>query len=162
MQVNVEVVTKPAFAVVGIEGRGPADQAPHWVMPLWETARSRRADVENLIIGDGWGLMSAVDRYLERWTDQGKYLAGWETNPNADAPKGWMVWRVPTSTFAVVRCTVASYGDAWREFHAEFLKSGSYQPAGAVHESYPKDFVNPATDSLYLYFTIRKAQTKGA
>ena len=158
---NVDVITKPAFAVIGIEGCGPANQGPRWIVPLWEKARSRRDDVAHLIIGDGWGLMSAADRYLERWDDQGKYLAGWEASLDAETPAGWTIWRVPESTFGVVRCTVESYGEAWREFHAEFLKSGEYEQAGAVHEFYPREFLNPATDSLCLYFTMREVQANG-
>ncbi|HUK81331.1 MAG TPA: GyrI-like domain-containing protein [Verrucomicrobiae bacterium] len=154
---DVDVVTKPPFAVIGIEGCGRADQGPRWIAPLWEKARSRRVEVEHLIIGEGWGLMSAVDRYLERWGDQGKYLAGWEASLEAQPPKGWIIWRVPKTTFAVVRCTVESYAAAWREFHEVFLRSGEYEPAGAVHEFYPKKFLNPATDLLCLYFTIKKA-----
>jgi predicted transcriptional regulator YdeE len=153
---NVDIVTRPPFAVIGIEGSGSADQAQHWIPPLWEKARSGRAEVERLIVGDGWGLMSAVEHYLSRWTDRGKYLAGWEVKTEAQAPEGWSIWRVPETTFAVIRCTVESYGEVWQEFHARFLKTGEYQPAGAVHEFYPKEFRNLATDSLHLYFTIRK------
>jgi predicted transcriptional regulator YdeE len=153
---NLDVVTTAPFAVIGIEGCGSADQAPRWIQPLWEKARQGRADVEHLIVGGGWGLMSAVEHYLERWTDRGKYLAGWEVNLETRAPEGWCIWRVPKSTFAIIRCTVESYGEAWREFHVNFLKSGEYEQAGAVHEFYPKEFLNPATDPLYLYFTVRK------
>jgi predicted transcriptional regulator YdeE len=154
---NVDVVTKPAFAVVGIEGCGRANQGSHWIRPLWETARSRRDEIEHLIVGGGWGLMSAMDRYLEPWDDQGKYLAGWEVSLDAQPPEGWTIWRVPTTTFGVVRCTIESYGEAWRHFHEVFLKDREYEQAGAAHEFYPKEFLNPATDPLYLYFTIRKA-----
>lgn len=75
---KTDVITKPTFAVLGIEGSGPADKSPEWIKPLWETAQSRIGEIQTLIIGDSWGLMSAIDEPFGHWKEKGKYLAGWE------------------------------------------------------------------------------------
>ena len=35
---DVQVITKPAFAVIGIQGTGPANKGPEWIGPLWDQA----------------------------------------------------------------------------------------------------------------------------
>ena len=87
MQINI--VTKPAFAVIGIEGSGPSDQGPLWIGPLWGQAFSRLSEIQHLITGSGWGLMSDTHQYLARWTDRGRYLAGWEVAPGY-AARPWV------------------------------------------------------------------------
>ncbi len=152
---EVEVITKPAFAVLGIEGSGPADKGPEWIRPLWSAVRSRSEEIRELIIGDSWGLMTAVDEPFGRWKEEGKYLAGWEVGLETQAPKGWTMWTVPASTFARIACTMRTYGDAWRYVDDQFLRGQDYEQGGAVHEFYPSEFQDPEEDTFYLYFTLK-------
>ena len=155
---KVEVITKPAFAVLGMEGSGPANRAPEWIRPLWEAARSRIEEIRDLIIGDCWGLMSAIDEPFGRWKEEGKYLAGWEVRLETQAPEGWTMWQVPQTTFATAACTMRTYGDAWQYFHDQFLQNEDYDQGGAVHEFYPPEFQDPEKDTFYLYFTIKRRE----
>jgi hypothetical protein len=74
---KVQIISKPVFSVIGIEGSGKADKGPSWIGPLWEQAHKRRAEIEHLLkpTGEAWGLMSATDEYLAAWKEEGKYLA---------------------------------------------------------------------------------------
>ena len=153
---EVELITKAAFAVLGIEGSGPADNGPEWIRPLWSKARNGIDEIRALIIGDGWGLMSAIDEPFARWQEEGKYLAGWEVRLETQAPEGWTLWVVPETTFATIACTMRTYGDAWQHVRNYFLQNKDYDQAGAVHEFYPSTFQNPEKDTFYLYFTIKK------
>jgi predicted transcriptional regulator YdeE len=155
---EVKVTTKPAFAVLGIEGRGPADKGPEWIRPLWKEARNRIDEVREHIIGGGWGLMSAIDEPFARWKEEGKYLAGWEVRPETQVPTGWRMWNVPETAFATIACTARTYADAWEFFHSQFLQNGDYTPAGAVHEYYPPEFSDPEEDAFCLYFTVRRKE----
>lgn len=101
-------------------------------------------------------MMSAVDEPYARWGAEGKYLAGFEVPLTTEAPDGWTLWRVPDTTFTVMPCTMATYSKAWEYFHNEFLPNSEYEQAGAVHESYPVDFRDPDSDTLYLHFTIQR------
>jgi hypothetical protein len=52
---------------------------------------------------------------------------------------------------------MATYGEASKFIVQQFLPKQGYQQAGAMHEFYPKEFRDIGKDTLYLYFTIRKA-----
>jgi hypothetical protein len=42
--------------------------------------------------------------------------------------------------YAVVACTIATYGEAYKLVVRQFLPEKGYEQAGAVHEFYPKEF----------------------
>lgn len=151
----LEFITRPAFAVLGLESAGPADRAPEWIAPLWQQAAARRSEIAALITGPAWGLMSAVDAWLQPWTDRGRYLAGWEIDPLLPAPNGWAVWQIPASTFARIPCTLATYGAALTRLREMLVVDPHHAQAGAVHEFYPFPFTNPAIDSFYLCAATR-------
>ena len=48
---EIEITSKPSFAVLGVEGRGPADEGPQWIKPLWDAVRTRMDEIRPLIIG---------------------------------------------------------------------------------------------------------------
>jgi len=154
---KVQIVSKPAFSVMGIEGSGRADEGPRWIGSLWEQAHRRRGEVEQFVEPSraAWGLMSAVDEFLAPWEEDGKYLAGWELKVDMEPPAGWKVWKVPAQTFAVVACTMATYGEAYVVAKQFLLKEG-YVQAGAMHEFYPAEFQDVKKDAFYLYVTIKK------
>lgn len=153
---DIKFVTNPPFAVMGIEGSGLADQGASWIQPLWTEAFQQFGEIQEQVTGLAWGLMSAPDRFLERWTERGRYLAGWEVGLGANAVGQWKMWRVPEAIFAAVECTVKTYGEAMRYVETALVNEGEYEAAGAIHEHYPNTFKNPATDSFYLYFTVKK------
>ena len=154
---EVQVMTKAPFTVIGMEGSGPANKGPEWIRSLWDQARNRIDEIRDLITGGGWGLMSAVDEPFARWKEEGKYLAGWEVKPDAQPPEGWTMWKVPETTFATIACTVETYGDAWQYVHDHFLQNEGYEQAGAAHEFYPVEFQGLG-DTFYLYFTVKKTE----
>lgn len=111
---EVKIKTKPAFTVLGIEGCGDADKGPEWIKPLWDKAFNHFDEIKDIVRSDkeNWGLMSATDEYLASWKKEGKYLAGWEVEPDTKPPEGWTVWDVPEQTYAVIACTMGTYGEA--------------------------------------------------
>jgi len=100
--------------------------------------------------------MSATDEYLARWKKEGKYLAGWEVKPSTKPPKGRSIWNIPEQMYAVIVCTMATYGEAYKFVVQQFLPKEGYKQAGAMHEFYPKEFRNIEKDTLYLYFPIKR------
>ena len=155
---KVQIITKPAFTVLGIEGHGDADKGPEWIKPLWNQAFNRFDEIKDLVKSDqeAWGLMSAIDEHLASWKAKGKYLAGWEVESGTKPPEGWISWDVPEQTYAVIACTMATYSGAFEFVVQQFLPKEGYEQAGAVHEFYPKEFQDIKKDTLYLYFPIRK------
>jgi predicted transcriptional regulator YdeE len=78
---EVQIKTKPASTVLGIEGRGDADKGSEWIRPLWREAVGRLDEIRSLVKStqESWGLMSATDEYLAGWNKEGRYLPGWST-----------------------------------------------------------------------------------
>jgi len=46
----VEIVEKEQFSVIGKLGKGFADEAPQWIVPLWQEANSNFIEISNLAI----------------------------------------------------------------------------------------------------------------
>jgi predicted transcriptional regulator YdeE len=159
---EAQIQSKRAFYVLGIEGCGDADKGPEWIKPLWIQARNRFEEIRDLVksvqpgVGESWGLMSAIEQFLAVWKTKGKYLAGWEVEPNTQPPKGWTVWNIPEQLFAVIECTMATYGEAYQFVVQQFLPNKGYEQVGAIHEFYPKEFQNIEQDTLSLYIPIKK------
>jgi predicted transcriptional regulator YdeE len=156
---KAQIISKPGFSVIGIEGCGKSNEGSKWIKPLWEQAHRRHREVEDLIELDGeaWGLMSATGEYLAAWKDEGKYLAGWEMKANKKPPAGWSIWKMPRQTYAVVPCTMATYGEAYRYVVQQFLPKEGYVQAGALHEFYPREFRDIEKDTFHLYIAVKRA-----
>ncbi|MFX0096977.1 MAG: GyrI-like domain-containing protein [Candidatus Hodarchaeota archaeon] len=155
---EVKIVAKTAFTVIGIEGSGDSDKGPEWIPALWEQAFGRLDEVKDLVkSGRGaWGLMSAADEHLAPWKEKGKYLAGWEVERGTKPPKGWKTWDIPEQKFVAIACKIPTYGDAMKYFYEEFSPKEGYEQAGAIHEYYPEGFQDPEKDTIFLYIPVKK------
>ncbi|HTQ32495.1 MAG TPA: GyrI-like domain-containing protein [Opitutaceae bacterium] len=158
---SLKFIVKPSFAVMGIEGSGPAAESVSWIKPLWAEASRHFNEIRGEVVGPGWGLMSHPARFLDRWTDQGKYLAGWEVNQAAAARGRWSFWPVPAGIYAVIECTVKTYQEAMLLAEKSLQTDAHYEAAGAIHEHYPSTFKNPATDAFFLYVAVKKTLPRG-
>lgn len=157
---DVKLIEKESFAVIGKLGQGLADKGFEWIPPLWEEANSNFNEISNLAKLDStgnivgiWGAMSDTDEKFKPWKEQGKYLAGCEVVNNAIAPINWTKWIIPSYKYAVVKCTKKTYSDIFNYMVKEYIPQHEFSIVGAVHEFYnPKD----TTGELYLYFPIKK------
>lgn len=69
---DVQIIRKESFSVIGKVGQGPANLGREWIPPLWEKANGNFGEISSLakydeackIVGI-WGLMSDVDRDLK-------------------------------------------------------------------------------------------------
>ena len=155
---TIELQTKPAFALMGKLGRGPADNGPDWIPPLWQAANRNFEQIQPFIKLDGqgnpmiWGCMSDVSLGFFPWQAEGLYLAGCEVQPDAQPPEGWTKWNIPSFKYAVATCTLADYGEVFNDVLAHYLPENGYALTGAVHERYPAG----SGDTLQLYFPINR------
>lgn len=157
---KVDFIEKPSITVIGKLGQGKSDQGSVWVPPLWEVAHQNFHDITNLVKRDengnpigAWGAMSDVDNSFNPWSDQGQYLAGFEVEDDASAPVGWEKWVIPPYTYAVVKCSMENYGEAFNEILGRYFPENNLELVGAVHEFYSPQESN---GDLYLYFPIKK------
>lgn len=157
---EVKLIIKKSFSVIGKLGQGLSNEGFKWIPPLWQEANSKFHEISNLakidftgsILGT-WGVMSDIDDKFECWEEQGKYLAGCEVVDNAVAPANWTKWVIPSYKYAVVKCTQDTYGNVFNYMVKEYIPQHEYNIAGAVHEFYDPKCTN---GELYLYFPIQR------
>lgn len=145
--------SKPAFAVIGLEG-STAD-GEDFVQRLWEAANSRFGEVAHLAKTDAdgslcgvWGAMSDPSRAFRPWEEgftKGLYLAGVEVRDDAVPPAGWVRWDVPGFEYLRVE------NDAPDVFPRTlaFLAEQGLPLAGAV-----QDFTDSKTGKGYMLFPV--------
>lgn len=148
---------KECFAVIGKSAQGPAVNPQGWVPALWRDSNQYFDQINPIVKKDEsgrpliWGAMNDAAEQNQRWGDTGKYLAGAETDIDAEAPEGWTRWIIPSQTYLVVGCTLDTYGEIFSAICAD----SSIHITGTVHEQYP-DAENP--NQLELYFPIAEGK----
>ena len=157
---EIKLINKPSFCVIGKIGQGFSDSGPVWIKPLWDEANGKFNEIKDLAKYDEsgklvgiWGLMSDISEQFNRWGTVGKYLAGCEVKDDAIAPMGWTLWRVPSQNYVTISCTQETYGEAFNYILNEYLPEKGYEIIGAIHEYYPAD---AEQGTLRLYFPIAK------
>lgn len=159
---DFEIVTLPAFAVIGKEGQGGWGDIPQWLPPLWASANQHFPEITDLALRDGagcpvalWGLMSDRGHTLAPWNEHGGlYLAGCQVRPDAPPPPGWTRWAVPARTYASVTCTQTENAAVWQDMVQRRLLEAGCRLAGASFERYR---VPTGSDQVELLFPIEKA-----
>jgi hypothetical protein len=121
---EVTILEKPAFRIVGIEGRGPNDAGPNWIPSLWEEANGRFSEVRDIIVpGTAWGSMRDVEEFLGGWVEgsEGRYIAGWELVEGRKLPQARASVRFQR------RCMPLSGADSTNtRLHTTRLSTNSY------------------------------------
>lgn len=160
---DVKVVFKEAFSVIGKKAEGLAVEGEKWIPEVWEKANGNFNEIKSIIKYDQngklfglWGLMSSHNENFEPWEERGLYLAGCEADTNTDAPKGWTKWTLPAQTYLVAACTMKSYGQAYTEVMKAFMPKHQLTLVGAIHEHYPEP---GNSDCIELYFPVAKGNT---
>ncbi len=155
---DIQIISKYPFSVIGKEGQGPAAESQQWIPPLWQGANSDFGEIAALAKFDEttngpliWGAMSDIGNTYKPWGEQGMYLAGCEAREGAVAPEGWTIWTIPGFTYVVAHCSQSGYGETFRYILKEYFPQNGYTLAGAVHERYPQP---GNTDFVALYFPI--------
>lgn len=151
---------KQSFTVIGKLGQGFSSDSQSWIPTLWQEANNNFEEIRSLAKTDEsgnivgiWGAMSDVSEKFERWTDQGKYLAGCEVIEDSIAPIGWSKWSIPSYKFAKIKCTSSTYQEIFKFMTNDFLPNNHFSIVGAVQEYYNPRETN---GELYLYFPIEK------
>lgn len=159
---NIKIVTKETFSVIGKLGQGLSSDRNNWIPKIWEEANTNfdkifpfiKKDENGNIIGL-WGLMSDVNEKLSRWEESGKYLAGCEVEDDVLPPEGFAKWTIPTQTYVVAKCSIVNYSEVFNNTINQYLPQHNMQIIGAVHEHYLQP-ENP--NKIELYFPIKKGE----
>lgn len=152
---EIQRCTKERFSVIGKEGS--TNDGKEFIQKLWANANSHFNEVVELAKKDEkgnilgiWGAMSDLSHSFKPWEDnftKGLYLAGVEVIDDAEAPKGWVKWTIPSYEYIYVEKENAATFAAV----IKYLSDNNIQLVGAVH-----DFNCPETGQGYMFFPIRK------
>lgn len=160
---TVRIVDKAPFAVLGKEGAGPSEGSLAWIAPLWKEATEHFAEIAPFCLRDEagrftgfWGAMDDMDRTFHPWRDGvGRYLAGCEAPLDAPTPEGWSRWVLPACRYAVLPCTMRTYGEAMRKVLREYFPQNGFLLVGPIQESYGP---GNAAGELELYFPFERIE----
>ena len=152
---NIEVISKPAFSVIGKEGSTADGEC--FVQGLWAEANAHFDEVEHLAKQDEngvpvgfWGAMTDCSRAFRPWEDgfsRGLYLAGMECADDALAPEGWVKWMIPGFEYLRAECSSQTlFADMLR-----YLAERGMELVGAV-----QDFTDPKTGGNYMLFPTKR------
>ena len=149
----MERVEKPSFCVIGKEGS--TDDGEGFFKGLWQSATEHFDEVQSMAKKNEqgkcvgfWGAMSDFSRSFKPWDDfkRGLYLAGVECVDDAEAPPGWVKWKIPGYVYLRIEANEGAF-----EKGLEHLKERGLKLAGAVN-----DFTDPETGKNYMLFPIQK------
>ena len=151
---KIEKCIKETFVVIGKEGSTLEGQ--DFIQKLWVDANSHFNEVQPLAKKDEhgnivgiWGAMSDFSHAFKPWEDnfsKGLYLAGVECDDNAEAPAGWVKWRIPSYEYIYAEC---ENENTFAEV-LNYMKGNNIPLVGAVH-----DFTCLETGKNYMFFPIR-------
>ena len=152
MEAKIEI--KPAFTVLGIMKRGK--DGTKFIPPLWDKFfKHYHEKTKNLRKSNAcYGVMKNYDSQTKEFD----YLAGFEVDPDTKAPKEMITWNISKQTYVAITCTVPTIMKAVEFYQKQWLPNRCYQPAeGPEVEYYPEKFKNLETDTMYMYYPIKKA-----
>lgn len=146
-----EFIAFETFTCLGLEEEGPLDQCSQWVPALWGRFRSRMKELRKIPCQGVWGLMSDSEIFLAPWGgERGRYLASWQVPNDTLAFADFRLWTIPARTWLAVDCKISTLDAALEHARSTLRHHLEWQWEGAVHEFYPANFCDPATDSFQL------------
>ncbi|MCB8921496.1 MAG: AraC family transcriptional regulator [Ardenticatenaceae bacterium] len=147
-------VSKPAFVMVGMKyhGQNKNNEIPQ----MWGEFMKHTEEFERVI--NPTVCYGACD-HVNETTGVFDYLAAFEVNSEAAAPKGMDRWDIPANEYAVFTCTLPTIHAAFDYIYGTWLPQSGYKRApGAEFELYDESFeVNDPDSPLYLYIPVKKA-----
>ncbi|MEI0479282.1 GyrI-like domain-containing protein [Brachyspira pulli] len=155
---NIEVVEKEDFEVIGKVDIGESENHSEWVLPLWQNFNKNVKEIINLVKVDEnnnlagiWGIMNDIDETFAPWGEMGKYMAGVEVKENSEAPHGWIKWHIKGGTFLKVKCNIENYSTIFNNVVENYAPKNGYTIIGNVMEYYI-----PNSKDFYLFFNVIK------
>lgn len=153
-----QIVTKPAFTVVGLPFTGFITSAPYEdgkenneIGVVWGEFNRRAPEIQN-ICGPTYGLCFGMPNEREPW-----YIAGVEVSRAEEIPAGMMSMSVPAQKYAVFPCTLGTLGATYRHITEEWQSQTGYEHAEAPDfELYDAEFDpnTPQNGKLAVYWPI--------
>ena len=147
-QMDIKIVTKPAFTVVGLPYFG-TNETENEIPELWADLGPRIDEVAHKT-GIGYGLCTEP-----QGDGRFHYLAGFGVSEVADVPEGMEAWDVPVQTYAVFPCKLSTIHEAYQYAFETWLPQSDYRydQKGIDFELYTEEF-DPQTGEVAMYVYV--------
>lgn len=146
-----EIVSKPAFTVVGMHYRGKNEQDE--IPQLWGQFVPRIPEIQHRNPDPAtYGVMYGY----EEATGEFDYVAALHVNSASDLPEGMVSVEIPAARYALFTCTLPTLSATYRQIHP-WLAQSEYEHAGAPEfEYYGEDFDPEDSNSpMGVYIPIK-------
>ena len=148
LEMEPEIVTKPAFTAVGLMyyGKNQNNEIPE----VWGKLNPRMGEIEHKT-GVAYGVCGELE-------EDGRfhYLAGFEVTEATNLPDGMERWDVPEQKYAVFPCSLETIGQTYQYvFDTWFSQSGYKKGDGPDFEFYSKNFFPGVNDEMAIYIPIK-------
>jgi len=143
-----EIVTKPAFNVIGMiyHGKNENNDLPQ----LWQKLMPRATE-----IGESRGLPYGVCGELEE-DGRFRYLAGYEVTEETAVPDGMEQWKMDEQTYAAFPCSLQTIGETYKYIFETWLPQSEYSHNPVPDfEFYDKDFDPETGEGMYIYMPVQ-------
>ena len=142
-----EIITKPAFTVIGMgyHGKNKNNEIPQ----LWQELMPRAAE-----LGQDRGLPYGVCGELEE-NGRFRYLAGYEVDAETAVPDDMERWELAAQTYAVFPCSLQTIQETYTYILETWLPQSEYSHKSVPDfEFYSEDFDPTTGEGMYIYMPI--------
>jgi AraC family transcriptional regulator len=150
---DVEIIGKPAFKIVGMKYQGKNEHEE--VGQMWGRFIPRIKEIQHKVpLAGVYGAMDNLDEASGTFD----YLAAVPVEQIADVPEGLVGWDIPEAEYAVVSCTLPTLMKAFDYMYKSWLPQSRYERAcGAEFEFYDEDFNSDDENSaMSIYIPIKE------
>ena len=144
-----KIETKAAFTVVGLNYHGKNEN--NEIAGVWAELNPRFQEIPNLVQPfQAYGVCGPVQE-----DGRFRYLAGFEVSAESELPEGMESWQVPTQTYAIFPCTLATIGDTYNYAFQTWLPGSEYEHVNAPDFEYYPPETTPQ-EGMYVYIPVKK------
>ncbi|MEM7334882.1 MAG: effector binding domain-containing protein [Chloroflexota bacterium] len=146
IEMTPDIVTKPAFAVIGMRYFG--DNKDGGIPKLWGTFLPRSNEIQDKA-ALAYGVCGEMDE-----NGRFHYLAGYETT-STEVPEGMDRWELTEQTYAIFPCTIDNIGETYSYIFEKWLPQSDYKLAKVPDfEYYPENFDPQHNKGMAIYMPV--------
>ncbi len=148
LQMEPEIIKKPAFTAVGLMYHGKNEQ--NEIPQVWGRLNPRFQEIQNKT-GIAYGVCGDM-------AEDGRfhYLAGFEVTDITDIPDGMEQWHVAEQTYAVFPCTLQTIQQTYQTIFETWFPQSGYQKADGPDLEFYSETFDPATgEGMAIYMPVK-------
>ena len=149
LKMEPEIVSKPAFTVVGLAyfGKNENNEIPQ----MWREYMPRVGEIKGEL-GFAYGVCGDVEE-----DGRFRYIAGHEVENVGAVPAGMERWDVPEQTYAVFPCTLTTIHETYEYICKTWMPQSDYERGdGPDFEYYGEEFdLAAGKEDMYIYVPVK-------